>query len=135
MPLLRLSGKRPSHLGANNGQLAPCPSAPKCVHSQSTNRKHAIAPFPVIGSPAASIARLADLLNEAADAELIEQKPDYLHAEFTTALMGFVDDVEFLAADDVIHVRSCSRLGYSDLGTNRKRVEALRADYRNGSDA
>ena len=60
---------------------------------------------------------------------IIETKPDYLYAEYATALMGFVDDVEFYfpPGGNIIHVRSASRLGYSDLGVNRKRIEAIRA--------
>lgn len=134
MPLLRLSGKRPSNLGASNGRLADCPNAPKCVHSQTTDRRHAIAPLPLRGDVNASMARLADLINERSDAALVTHTPDYLHAEFTTAMLGFVDDVELLADAQagVIHVRSCSRLGHSDLGVNRRRVEALRTAYVSG---
>ena len=56
-------------------------------------------------------------------------KPDYLYAEYSSALFGFVDDVEFYFPPEthIIHVRSASRLGHSDLGVNRKRIEAIRA--------
>ena len=56
-------------------------------------------------------------------------EPGYLYAEFRSKLMGFVDDVEFLAdpAAGVVHVRSASRLGRRDFGVNRSRIEALRA--------
>ncbi|HEY9596037.1 MAG TPA: DUF1499 domain-containing protein, partial [Cyanophyceae cyanobacterium] len=45
--------------------------------------------------------------------------------------MGFVDDVEFFLDDNanVIQVRSASRLGESDLGVNRKRIETIRAEF------
>jgi uncharacterized protein (DUF1499 family) len=61
--------------------------------------------------------------------KIITETENYLYAEFTSALMGFVDDVEFLLDDsaNVIHVRSASRLGQSDLGVNRKRIETIRA--------
>jgi uncharacterized protein (DUF1499 family) len=64
-------------------------------------------------------------------AEIIQADGNYVYAEFTTALMGFVDDVEFFLDESagVIHVRSASRLGESDLGVNRKRVEAIRAAF------
>ena len=64
-------------------------------------------------------------------ASVVTQGGQYLHAGFSSALMGFVDDVEFLLATDqmVIHVRSAARLGYSDLGVNPKRVESLRAQF------
>jgi len=133
MPLLKLAGPRPSNLGVHDGRLAECPRAPKCVSSQATTRRHAIAPLPLRGTVQASMQRLVDLLLEWPEAELITEQPGYLHAEFTTALLGFVDDVEFLPIPDegVVHVRSCSRLGYSDLGTNRSRIESIRDAYLN----
>ena len=60
-------------------------------------------------------------------AKIVEQKGTYLYAEFSTALMGFTDDVEFLADGKGLQVRSSSRLGIRDFNVNRKRVEALRA--------
>jgi len=59
---------------------------------------------------------------------MVEQKNDYIHAEFASALFGFVDDVEFIFPEDkpVIHVRSASRTGYYDFGVNRRRIEDLR---------
>lgn len=77
--------------------------------------------------------RLTDLLLEWPEAELITEQPGYLHAEFSTRVLGFVDDVEFLPApnEGVIHLRSCSRLGYSDLGANRSRAEAICDAYLN----
>ena len=133
MPLLKLSGRRPANLGVSNGKLAPCPKAPKCVSSQAGDTQHGIQALPIIDSVPASMQRIVDLLTEWPEARLVTEKPDYLHAEFTSALMGFVDDVEFLATpeEELIHVRSCSRLGYSDLGVNRSRVETIREAYLN----
>ena len=64
-------------------------------------------------------------------ATIVAQRDDYLYATFETPVMGFVDDVEFalLPGQAAIGVRSASRLGYSDLGTNRKRIEAVRAAF------
>ncbi|MBV62845.1 MAG: hypothetical protein CMH65_16295 [Nevskiales bacterium] len=133
MPLLRLAAPRPDRLGVHDGRLAACPRAPKCVSSQSTSRRHAIAPLPIRESVQASMRRITDLLLEWPGAELITEQPGYLHAEFSTRLLGFVDDVEFLPVpgEGVIHLRSCSRLGYSDLGANRSRIEAIRDAYLN----
>jgi uncharacterized protein (DUF1499 family) len=60
---------------------------------------------------------------------IISDSGNYINVEFTSALMGFVDDVEFYCDDaaGVIQVRSASRLGESDLGVNAKRVEAMRS--------
>ena len=81
------------------------------------------------------MAALARIVAAQPGATIVVQRDDYLYATFATALMGFVDDVEFVvdAPRGVIDVRSASRLGYGDLGVNRKRVEALRAAYAEGA--
>ena len=63
--------------------------------------------------------------------KIITAEGKYLYAEFTSAIMGYVDDVEFFANPDkgIIEVRSASRLGESDLGVNRQRIEAIRANF------
>ena len=60
---------------------------------------------------------------------IITQNENYLYAEFTSAIMRFVDDVEFLydPGQQVVQIRSASRLGKSDLGVNRKRIEFIRS--------
>ncbi len=59
---------------------------------------------------------------------IVSEQDNYLYAEFTSRLMGYVDDVEFLAdaTQNLVHVRSASRLGHSDMGVNRNRIEAIR---------
>lgn len=125
--MFKLRGKRPAHLGVHDGRLAPPPRKPNCVSSQAAGGPAAIEPLRFSGDPAAAMQRLQTLV--AAEAEIIEATQDYLYAEYSTPLMGFVDDVEFLLGDGVIHLRSASRLGYSDLGANRKRIERLRARF------
>jgi uncharacterized protein (DUF1499 family) len=75
--------------------------------------------------------RLAGILRAMPGATVVTVRPDYLHAEFASALFGFVDDVEFVVDPGAssIQVRSAARMGYSDMGVNRKRVEAIRAAY------
>lgn len=119
---------RPTHLGAHDGRLAPCPDSPNCVSSQSTRTESRVAPLPFSG-PAESVPnRLKATLGRLPRTTLVREEPGYLHYEFRTLLCRYVDDVEFLVdgTAQVIHVRSASRLGYSDLGANRKRVETLR---------
>jgi uncharacterized protein (DUF1499 family) len=74
---------------------------------------------------------LSTLVAQTAGAKIAQQSPEYLHAEFRTPWLGFVDDVEFFAdrSAGCIHVRSASRLGYSDLGTNRRRLERLKQEF------
>jgi uncharacterized protein (DUF1499 family) len=59
---------------------------------------------------------------------IVKETEDYLHAECRSALFRFVDDLELQLrpSESIIAVRSASRLGYSDLGVNRRRVEGLR---------
>jgi uncharacterized protein (DUF1499 family) len=125
--LFHFSGPRPSDLGVKDGQLKACPGSPNCVSSQSRDAEHSIAPIATT-NPKATLDRIAALIKADDSAKIITCADDYINAEYTSALMGFVDDVEFWAnADaDQIEVRSASRLGESDLGVNRKRIEAIR---------
>lgn len=126
---MKLSGKRPDNLGVHDGKLAPCPWKPNCVSSQADpgDKGHYIAPLGFSGDPKAAMRKLKSVIEKLPRAEIIESKPDYLYAEFSSQLLGFVDDVELYCDGKVIHARSASRLGIGDLGVNRKRVEAIRA--------
>lgn len=125
------SGKRPVGLGTQNGQLKPAPSSPNCVSSQATTTYHQIAPFAILGDPQVALERLKGVVTAMPAAKIVESKPGYVYAEFTTKWMGFVDDVEFYLDEKsgVIQVRSASRLGYKDFGVNRARVEAIRSKF------
>ena len=124
-----LSGTRPADLGVRNGNLKAPPSSPNAVSSQATGGYHQIAPLAYKGSREQATKALKAIIDSTPNTTIVETKPDYLYAEYASALMGFVDDVEFHfpASGNIIHVRSASRLGYSDLGANRKRIEAIRA--------
>jgi uncharacterized protein (DUF1499 family) len=127
-----LAGNRPANLGVKAGQLAPCPGSPNCVVSQgAADADHAIAPLAYSGEPAAALTALKAVVAAMPRTTIVESTDNYLYAEFASQLLGFVDDVEFYldAAEGVIHVRSASRLGQSDLGVNRKRIEAIRAAF------
>lgn len=125
------AGMRSPNLGVRSGQLAPCPNTPNCVSSQSSDPEHYIAPLTYTGSSTDAIARLKQSIQSTERAKIVAETDNYLYAEFSSRWMGFVDDVEFFF-DDVgeIEVRSASRLGESDLGVNRQRIEALRAQFR-----
>ena len=124
--MLKFPGKRPTNLGVRDGKLAPCPSTPNCVNSQATDKEHLVEPLSFSGDPRIAMQRLKAVVQAMPRTAVIDSRGDYLYAEFSTPLMGFVDDVEFYCDGKVVHVRSASRLGYSDLGVNRKRVEAIR---------
>jgi uncharacterized protein (DUF1499 family) len=131
MALFSFSGKRPTNLGVRDGKLSPCPASPNCVCSQADD-EHRVEPLRYGSSPTEAIAQLRQIIESMERTQVITAANDYLYAEFTTALMGYVDDVEFYldAAAGVIHVRSASRLGQSDLGVNRKRIEAIRSQFK-----
>jgi uncharacterized protein (DUF1499 family) len=109
--------------------LSPCPSSPNCVSTQAPDEGHAIAPFHYRKSRAEAREALKEVIRSLPRAKLVEENESYLHYEFTSLLLRFVDDVEFLFDDEAktIHFRSASRAGYGDLGVNRKRMEQMRA--------
>lgn len=125
------AGRPPTNLGAKEGRLAPCPSSPNCVASQAdpADATHYIAPIAFQGDALAAWRALREAVAASARTKIVTERDGYLRAEFTSKVMGFVDDVEFLLDPGarVIHVRSASRLGYRDFGVNRARIEALRA--------
>ena len=123
------AGARPTTLGLHQGQLSPCPPSPNCVVSQGNpDASHAIAPLTYSGESERAISQLARLIAAMPRTQILEQTPTYLYAEFTSRWLGFVDDGEFYLDQPagVIQVRSASRLGESDLGVNRDRIETLR---------
>ena len=127
--LTACAGERPKNLGVTGGVLAACPSSPNCVSSFAADERHYIAPFSFTDEPTAAFARLTQMLRQRRDATIIEEGSSYLRVELRTTL--FVDDAEFLLDKEnkVIQLRSASRLGYSDLGKNRSRIEELRAAF------
>jgi uncharacterized protein (DUF1499 family) len=126
----------PNDLGVRNGRLKPPSNTDNSVTSQASlypdhpQRAHSdIAPLPLRGDGAATIARIKAVVDAMDGAKIINNAPDYLYAQYTTRLMKFVDDVEFWydPTTRVVQVRSASRVGKGDLGANRKRIEAVRA--------
>lgn len=121
--MFKFTGKRPRDLGVKDGQFTAARSwKPNWVSSQvDPADTHYVAPLK------GSIAAVAKVVKGMPRAQIVEQKDGYLCAEFSTPLMGYVDDVEFAADAKGVHVRSSSRLGIRDFNVNRKRVEAIRA--------
>jgi len=125
------SGTRPTTLGVREGKLAPCPKSPNCVSTQSADEKHRIDPLVYTTSIEDARGRLVEIVGATPRTSLVFQEEDYLHVEYRSRLFGFTDDVEFWFDDEnkVIHFRSASRKGYSDLGVNRKRMEQIRERF------
>jgi uncharacterized protein (DUF1499 family) len=126
--LFSFAGDRPANLGLQNGKFAACATTPNCVNSQARDAEHQIDPIRYSTKPELAWATLKQTILKTPKATIVTETPDYLYAEYTSKLMGFVDDVEFHLNPDaaVIEVRSASRLGESDLGVNRQRIEAIR---------
>jgi uncharacterized protein (DUF1499 family) len=128
------SWKRPADLGLKDGKLARCKRTPNCVSSQAdpADSEHYVAPIPFAGDALGALAAARQAVESMARAIVVRHEGNYLHAEFRSRLMRFVDDVEFTfePGAGLIHVRSASRLGRRDYGVNRARVEALRARIR-----
>lgn len=121
------AGETPD-LGIEDGQLSPCPASPNCVVSQNADESHAIAPIAYTVDRDVMRDVLVQVLGVVPRTEIVTQQEDYIRVKSTSRLMGFVDDTEFyLPADEsVIHVRAAARLGESDLGVNRRRLEQIR---------
>ena len=134
-----LAGTPPADLGVAEGRLKAPSNTPNSVTSQAElwpghpQLAYAtIAPLPVPlalkGDGPATLARIHELLRAQAGMRVVTITPDYLHAEATTRVMKYTDDIEFWfdPAAGVVQVRSASRLGRGDLGANRARVESIR---------
>lgn len=116
------------NLGLSKGQLIECGKNPNCVSSQTTQSSMRIAPINASDTPELTWLMFRDLVETIPQAILITENETYRHYQFTTPLMGFIDDVELLydRKKQLIQVKSASRVGQSDFGANRKRVELLR---------
>lgn len=132
-----LAGSPPSDLGVRDGKLKAPSNRPNSVSSQTAlwpghpRAAYAqIAPLALVGGDGpATLAKIRQLVDSTPGARVVLAQGDYLRCEFSTPLMRYTDDVEFWLdrSAGVVHLRSASRLGYSDRGANRARIEALRA--------
>jgi uncharacterized protein (DUF1499 family) len=131
LALLSALARRPTNLGVHGGRLADCPDTPNCVCSQAGDELHGIEPLRYQGRADRAMARLREVLEDLPRTRVVEASDKYLHAECTSLLFRFVDDVEFLQDETagVIHCRSASRAGRGDLGVNRRRIEAIRQAF------
>ena len=108
--------------------FTPCPKTPNCVSSIDTGRGHFIQPLEFTGSARDAQHRLLRILNGLKGARVVAFEDNLIEAEFVSFIFRFVDDVKFYVDDrkKIIHVKSASRVGFSDLGVNRRRVENIR---------
>jgi uncharacterized protein (DUF1499 family) len=123
---------KPKPLGVQQGRLSPCPKQPNCVSSDASDAAHYVEPYRLRIAPEAAWRQLQTVITSLPRTQIISRTDCYLHAEARSLVFRFVDDMEFQLRpqEQLIAVRSASRLGYSDLGVNRKRVEQVRERLR-----
>lgn len=129
--LFHFEGAIPTNLGIVDSTLAKCPSTPNCVSSQESDTTHYIKPLSYDVDRDQAYDSFVKILSVVPDTKIVEQKEDYIRTESRSKIMGFVDDAEFYFPNNekVIHWRSSSRLGESDLGVNRRRLEQIRLAF------
>jgi uncharacterized protein (DUF1499 family) len=112
--------------------MAPCPTTLNCVVSVGADAKHQIEPFTYQGDRETAYADLLQVLTVVPRTVVTEKAPTYIRAESTSRIFRFVDDLEFYFPVDetLIQVRSAARVGESDLGVNRRRLEQIRLALR-----
>ena len=126
------SHSRPRHtLGLTNGRLAECLETPNCISTQADNPEQLVSPMLLNQSVEEVQQQLEAIICSMPRSRMVTSVPGYFHAEFRSLILGFVDDVEFAIDESqkLIHFRSASRVGKSDLGVNRDRWEAIRSRY------
>lgn len=127
---LSCTGTRPAFVNQQS-ELASCPNTPNCVSTFSNDTTHQIDPLKYENDANSAMEKLVSIINSMERTEIINKTNTYLYVEFKSKLWKFVDDVEFLFDVDkkIINFRSSSRLGKSDLGVNRNRMEEIRKRF------
>lgn len=112
-------------------RLPACPNSPNCVCSDQPHHSQWIDPIRFEGSAKIAWAKWLDIIKDDNTATIVECHDTFLRATFRTTFLKFVDDLQSRLDSDhrLIHVRSASRVGYWDLGVNRRRVERLRSIF------
>jgi len=126
-------GTPPKDLGVEDGQLKPCPSTPNCVSTRAdADAGHRMEPIAYSGDSEEAMEAIAAAVEGSDRAGITHRDDGYLRAEFTSRVFRFLDDVEFTIdeKEKLVHFRSASRLGSSDMGVNRDRMTALSKEVR-----
>ncbi|SHJ52048.1 Uncharacterized conserved protein, DUF1499 family [Malonomonas rubra DSM 5091] len=120
---------KPTDIGVHSGKLADCPSSPNCVSSDAQDANHHTKPFQLNSSPEEAWEQIRLEVENLPGSKIVTAERNYLHAECRSKVFKFVDDLELHLRPEkkIVAVRSAARLGYSDFGVNRKRIEQLRS--------
>jgi len=124
----------PENLGVSNGRFAPCRKTPNCVstHADKSDKEHYIQPLKYETSQKEAYAKIIKAVQSiGGKTKIIISENVYIRVENMSPSMGYIDDLEIYFDDEAgdIHFRSASRLGYSDMGMNRKRVEQIKNNF------
>lgn len=126
-----LSNRLPEGLGVTDGLLKSCPTSPNCVSTQAQpdDTTHYVEPIVYNGERKATQLKIESLMLTNGDARIVNSELGYVHFEVKSKLIGYIDDVEFYLpeVDSVVHFRSASRVGHSDLGVNRERFNQIKS--------
>jgi len=114
-------------LGVKNGALNALSRKPNCVSTQTDVKAKKVPAIAYQKSLSEQMQRVISVIESMPGATIKQCSSNYLYAVFTTKIMRFKDDVEIYLDDaaKTLHFRSASRVGYSDLGVNRKRYESF----------
>ncbi|MCB9060202.1 MAG: DUF1499 domain-containing protein [Halobacteriovoraceae bacterium] len=125
------SGTRPKDLGTKEGKLLSCPEKPNCVSSfaDPSDSEHYIKPIDASKYWDKAYTAIQSILQN--DKVNFKKSEKYFYAEYVSTIFRFVDDVEFYFDEEkkIIHMRSASRIGHSDFGVNRERMEMIRLKF------
>ena len=119
--------------GLVEGRLSQCPDKPNCVCSEfRADADHFVEPLAISSEAAADVMTLLVSVIREMGGTIRQEKDNYLAATFTSAIFRFVDDLEIRIdrENNLIHLRSASRVGYRDRGVNRERIEHLKRSFR-----
>jgi uncharacterized protein (DUF1499 family) len=123
---------QPAGLGVADGRLAPMPKSPNAVSTQAVDERKKVAPFPFKSDLQETQEAIRSILRAYGGIQIVQDERLYIHAVSTTSTMRFHDDLEFYFDEEkgIVHFRSASRVGYSDMGLNRKRYNSLIESYK-----
>ncbi len=116
-------------------RLKACPDSPNCISSQAVRGSQFIEPIKYQGSAERAMAELLKIIQTLPRTRIVEHSDGYIRAEFQTKWLRFTDDVELLLdrTNKTVQLRSASRVGYSDFGTNLKRLDMIKNLYKQKS--
>jgi uncharacterized protein (DUF1499 family) len=127
--LLSCSSRETIDINDDKPSLAPCPGTENCVSSLSDDPGFKVKPIPFINNDAQASWRKLIKVIQMTGGKIVRHDDRYAHAVYTSLIFRFKDDLQIMLNEQAIDIRSASRVGKSDFGVNRKRVEEIRALY------